>query len=101
MMCTSSSAAARAFSSSGVKRTERSAVVGLFSNKWLWGVVLLSFLLQAAVIYIPFLQQAFSTVGLSASDWLLCAAMGSSMLWLRQSSKVTTRATSRSNSGKA
>jgi P-type Ca2+ transporter type 2C len=26
---------------------------------WLWGAVLLSLLLQAAVIYIPFLQQAF------------------------------------------
>jgi P-type Ca2+ transporter type 2C len=29
---------------------ERSAFVGLFSNQWLWGAVLLSLLLQAAVI---------------------------------------------------
>jgi P-type Ca2+ transporter type 2C len=35
---------------------ERSAFAGLFSNKWLWGAMLLSLLLQAAVIYIPFLQ---------------------------------------------
>jgi magnesium-transporting ATPase (P-type) len=28
----------------------------LFRNHWLWGAVLLSLLLQVAVIYIPFLQ---------------------------------------------
>jgi len=32
---------------------ERSAFVSLSSNQWLWGAVLLSLLLQAAVIYIP------------------------------------------------
>jgi Ca2+-transporting ATPase len=74
----------------------RSAFVGLFSNKWLWGAVLLSLLLQVAVIYIPFLQQAFSTVSLSASDWLRCAAAASSVLWLRELSKLVRRATSRS-----
>jgi len=71
---------------------ERSAFVGLFSNKWLWGAVLLSLMLQAAVIYIPFLQQAFSTVGLSTGDWLRCAAVGSSVLWRRELSKVAARA---------
>jgi P-type Ca2+ transporter type 2C len=71
---------------------ERSAFVGLFSNTWLWGAVLLSLLLQAAVIYIPFLQQAFSTVSLSFGDWVGCAAVASSVLWLRELSKVVTRA---------
>jgi Ca2+-transporting ATPase len=70
---------------------ERSALVGLFSNKWLWGAVLVSLLLQAIVIYVPFLQHAFSTAPLSASDWLLCAAVGSSVLWLRELSKVLRR----------
>jgi P-type Ca2+ transporter type 2C len=74
---------------------ERSAFVGTFSNKWLWGAVLLSLLLQVAVIYIPFLQQAFSTVSLSLGDWLRCAAVASSVLWLRELSKVVTRARSR------
>ena len=41
---------------------ERSAFQGLFSNRWLWGAVVLSLVLQVAVIYVPFLQQAFSTV---------------------------------------
>jgi len=70
---------------------ERSAFVGLFSNKWLWGAVLLGVLMQTAVVYLPFLQQAFSTVSLSAGDWLRCAAVASSVLWLRELSKMFTR----------
>src|SRR5918992_650112 len=74
---------------------ERSAFAGLFSNQWLWGAVLLSLLLQAAAIYIPLLPQAFSTVSLSAGDWLICAVVASSVLWLRELSKVFTRTRSR------
>ncbi|MDQ1254033.1 MAG: P-type Ca2+ transporter type [Euryarchaeota archaeon] len=71
-----------------------SAFVGLFSNKWLWGAVLLSFLLQVAVVYVPILQKAFSTVSLSLNDWLLCAAVASSVLWLSELSKIVVRANS-------
>ena len=74
---------------------ERSAFAGLFSNKWLWGAVLLSLVLQVAVIYIPVLQQAFSTESLSIGDWLRCAVVASSVLWLRELSKVAARATHR------
>ena len=49
---------------------ERSAFSGVFANHWLWAAIGLSLLLHAAVIYTPFLQQAFSTVDLSLSDWL-------------------------------
>jgi Ca2+-transporting ATPase len=55
----------------------------------------LSLLSQVAVIYIPFLQPAFSTVSLSFADWLRCAVAASSVLWLRELSKAVTRATSR------
>ncbi len=71
---------------------ERSAFADLFSNKWLWGAVFLSLLLQGAVVYIPFLQQAFSTVSLTAGDWLRCAVVASSVLWLRELSKLFARA---------
>ncbi|MDM7919324.1 MAG: cation-translocating P-type ATPase [Methanosarcina sp.] len=71
---------------------KQSAFVGLFSNKWLWGAVLLSVLLQVMVIYVPFLQQAFSTVSLSPGDWLLCITVASSVLWLRELSKIFIRA---------
>jgi Ca2+-transporting ATPase len=46
----------------------------------------------AAVIYIRFLQQAFSTVSLGAGDWLFCAAVASSVLWLRELTKLIARA---------
>jgi Ca2+-transporting ATPase len=74
---------------------EQSAFAGLFSNKWLWGAVALSLLLQLAVIYMPFLQQAFSTVALSAQDWLFCTLMGSSVLWLSELRKWIARVSRR------
>lgn len=67
---------------------ERSAFVGLFTNKWLWGSIVLAITLQAAVIYIPFLQQAFLTVPLTLGDWLRCIGVASSVLWLRELAKV-------------
>jgi Ca2+-transporting ATPase len=70
---------------------ERSAFAGMFSNKWLWAAVALSLMLQVAVVYAPFLQKPFSTVSLSFRDWLVCAAVGSSVLWLRELSKVVVR----------
>ena len=67
---------------------ERSAFRGMFSNGWLLVAIGVSLLLQVAVIYVPFLQQAFSTVSLGAGDWLICAATASSVLWLRDLSKM-------------
>jgi Ca2+-transporting ATPase len=71
---------------------ERSGFVGLFSNHWLWGAVAASILLQIAVVYVPVLQQAFSTVSLSVADWLRCLAIASSVLWIRELTKIVTRA---------
>jgi len=71
---------------------EQSAFRGLRANRWLWAAVLLSLVLQLGVVYLPFLQVAFNTVALSASDWLRCAAVGSSVLVLRELSKLVTRA---------
>lgn len=67
---------------------ERSAFTGLFSNRWLWGAIVLSILLHAAVIYLPVLQKAFSTVSLSLSDWLFCTVVASSVLWVRELTKL-------------
>ena len=74
---------------------ERSAFAHLFTNRWLWGAIGLSLALQVLVVYVPALQRAFGTVGLSAGDWLRCVAVASAVLWLREASKVVTRATSR------
>ena len=71
---------------------EQSAFQGLLTNPWLWGAVLLSLVLQLVVVYAPPLQPAFGTVALSFGDWLLCAAVASSVLWLREASKLFVRA---------
>ncbi|MBC8161219.1 MAG: cation-translocating P-type ATPase [Roseiflexaceae bacterium] len=63
----------------------------LFHNPWLFGAVALSILLHVAVIYVPFLQRAFDTVPLQASDWLTCVLVASSVLWLRELSKAVQR----------
>jgi len=70
---------------------ERSAFNGLFSNLWLWGAVVLGLGMQVLVVYVPFLQQAFSTTALAINDWLFCAAAASSVLWLRELSKWIVR----------
>ena len=67
---------------------ERSAFRGLFANRLVWGAIAISLVLHAGVIYLPFLQQAFSTTALSPGDWLRAAVVASSVLWLREVTKV-------------
>ena len=52
----------------------------------------LSLVLHAGVVYLPFPQQAFSTVSLDGTDWLICVATASSVLWLRELAKLVTPA---------
>jgi P-type Ca2+ transporter type 2C len=66
---------------------ERSALGEFFLNGWVLGAVALSVVLQLAVVYVPFLQSAFGTVRLSLGDWLLCAGVATSVLWLRELEK--------------
>jgi Ca2+-transporting ATPase len=70
---------------------ERSAFDGLFRNHWLWTAIGVSLALHVLVIYVPLLQNAFSTVSLSLTDWMRCFAVASSVLWLRELSKAITR----------
>jgi Ca2+-transporting ATPase len=54
-----------------VRSRESLFKVGLLSNKALLGAVLLTLVLQMAVIYLPFLQNLFKTDALSAGELLL------------------------------
>jgi Ca2+-transporting ATPase len=73
-------------------RSERgSAFRRLFDNPWLLAAVGLTVLLQIAVVYVPFLQLAFSTVSLAPSDWLRCVVIASTVLWARELSKLVLR----------
>jgi Ca2+-transporting ATPase len=58
----------------------------------LWISIGASLALQLLVVYVPFLQRAFGTIGLRGTDWFLCAAVASSVLWLREVSKLIPRA---------
>jgi Ca2+-transporting ATPase len=69
----------------------RSAFAGLYTNRWLWAAAAASIALQVAVVYTPFLQRAFGTVALSAADWLFSAGVASSVLWVRELSKLIGR----------
>ena len=70
---------------------EKSAFVHLFANRWLWAAIGVSLALQAAVVNLPLLQRAFGTVRLSSGDWLYCLVVASSVLWLRDLSKLIGR----------
>jgi magnesium-transporting ATPase (P-type) len=70
-------------------RSDRvSAFHHLFTNRLLWGAIAVSLLLQVAVVYVPFLNDAFDTTALHATDFLLCAAMASSVLWADELRKL-------------
>ena len=71
-------------------RTDTLAHSGLYRNGWLWAAVATSLALPVAMIYTPFLQQAFSTTALDTGDWVRCAAVASSVLWLRELTKLVT-----------
>ena len=81
------------FNVANARSDERSAFTHLFTNRWLWMAMAASVALQVVVVYVPFLQRAFGTVALNGQDWLFCAAVASSVLWLREASKLITRAT--------
>ena len=54
---------------------------GIFGNKQLIGAVLLTFGLQMAVIYVPYLQEIFRTQSLSFTELILCIGLSSIVFW--------------------
>ena len=60
-------------------------------NPSLMYAVLVSFGLQLAVIYVPFMQRLFSTQALGIWDLLLSLALGSAILWIYEIKKLVTR----------
>jgi Ca2+-transporting ATPase len=64
-------------------RTERSSLfqAGLFSNTALLGAVILTALLQVAIVQLPLLQGTFDTLGLSAYDFALSLFLSSVVFW--------------------
>jgi Ca2+-transporting ATPase len=47
--------------------------------------------LQAVVVFMQPLRAAFGTTPLNATDWLLCAAAASVLLWVHEITKLVAR----------
>jgi Ca2+-transporting ATPase len=74
-----------------VRSDEVSAFVRPFDNGWLWASIAGALALQAAVLYVPALVEAFGTVPLSAADWGTCLAVALTVLAAREALKAAWR----------
>jgi magnesium-transporting ATPase (P-type) len=83
---------AQLFNCFNARSENSSAFRHLFANAWLWGAIVLSVLLQIAVVHIGLLNVAFGTVALTLDQWLVCVAMGSVVLWVSELRKAANRA---------
>jgi Ca2+-transporting ATPase len=74
-------------------RSEQNSLfrIGLFSNKPLLGAVLLTFFLQLALIYVPFLQGFFHTSALSAGHLAIVLGLSSLIFLAVELEKWLTR----------
>jgi P-type Ca2+ transporter type 2C len=82
---------AQLFNCFNARSDRRSAFTHLFTNRWLWGAIALSALLQIAVVQLPFLNEAFGTTPLGLDDWLICAGLASIVLWADEAKKLIER----------
>ena len=82
---------AQLFNAFNARSETASAFHGLFANRWLWGAVGLSALLQVAVVEVGFLNAAFGTVPMPATQWGVCMAMASAVLWASELRKAVLR----------
>jgi Ca2+-transporting ATPase len=65
--------------------------LGLLRNHWLTGGLLLSVLLQALVLYAPFMNALFHTVPLPAATLLQLLLLASAVLWAEELRKLWAR----------
>ena len=86
---------AQLFNAIASRSARQSAFVGLFSNKWLWGAVGLSVVLQLVVIYVPFLNSAFGTTPLGPWAWVECICLAAVVLIASEIYKAIMRAIDR------
>ncbi len=62
-----------------------------FANRWLNLAITWEVFLLAAVIYVPFLQEAFGTSALTASQWLVLVAVAGTVIPVIESAKWMAR----------
>ena len=62
--------------------------LGIFRNRWLVISITVAIMLQLAVIYVPFLQVAFSTVPLGIDKWGIALLAGGSLFVIEETRKA-------------
>jgi Ca2+-transporting ATPase len=62
--------------------------LGVFRNRWLLMAIATAIALQLAVVYVPFLQVAFSTVPLGIDKWGIAILAGGTLFIIEESRKV-------------
>ena len=82
---------AQLFNCFNARSDRTSAFQHLFTNRLLWGAIALSAALQAAVVQLPFLNDAFHTAPLQIDDWLICVGLASVVLWADEAKKLLER----------
>jgi magnesium-transporting ATPase (P-type) len=82
---------AQLFNCFNARSDRSSAFRRLFTNRWLWGAIALSSLLQVAVVELPFMNEAFSTTPLSLGEWGICVGLASLVLCADELRKMAAR----------
>jgi magnesium-transporting ATPase (P-type) len=82
---------AQLFNCFNARSDRTSAFHHLFRNRWLWGAIAVSVLLQVAVVHLGFMNDAFGTTPLTLDDWLICVGLASVVLWADEAKKLLER----------
>ena len=62
--------------------------LGVFRNRWLVIAISVAIMLQLAVVYVPFLQVAFTTVPLAIEKWGIAILAGATLFVIEERRKV-------------
>ena len=75
--------------------------IGLFSNPWILGALAVSAILQLSVILLPFLNNLFHVVPLTAGQWLTVLGLSFSMIPIVEIVKLVQRSVRKERRGNA
>ncbi|MGI9596278.1 MAG: cation-translocating P-type ATPase, partial [Acidimicrobiales bacterium] len=82
---------AQLFNTFNARSDTESAIGRLLVNRWLLAAISLSLALQVAVVYVPFLNEAFGTAPLRPEDWLVATGLAASVLVVGETRKFVLR----------
>ena len=60
-------------------------------NRWLWISLAAVLILQVGVTHVGFMQNLFDTTSISLTQWMVCAAVASSVLLVEEVRKFIAR----------